>query len=1010
MNIKRSLIICFAFVLLVLFSGRVYKAKAATPADNPTASGTTDLTAPVKAFYETFPAVSIDSVSLPKKEYQAGDTVSGSFIMRNEKDFDVPDVSYDIALAGNYDKSGLAGIFYDKVRHQALYLKANETKIIKFSYKIGANVSGNDLGLEVRAVLKNGLYLGWADAHIKVTGGQGFLELSNASIEIAGKTYGLEAGPTVEKDGSVFLNAELNNKLGADVNVTPVLVVHTFLSSSAPTILKQSSFLVKKGAKSSVHISLPLFDNKPGVYVGELSFFDEANAKVAASLEFRYIIGGDIINFQSISADQTSLNKGDQFKVTLTYSGMPADITNLSEAPKKNPLDLSVKIFNEKNELVAEQVQKNYDINSGSLLSMPFTAAFASKGLRVEVAAYRGTTLLASYNSNLSANYAELQKKALAEKAAAEKVKAVIMFSVALVLIIALLVFVKITKHRSMLAVLALMAISSAFFGPHKAEASFVVDHASVYYYSIHDWSRTFLSGGSPDGVVVTSSQVTDIGGGPQTTLAPGQPFYLFGSLQALACGNSATFRIKITATYRGTTVFDYVDTLTTNDNPNINNASKFKITVPAFSLGAFTAYNGANAPGSLETVYLTIETSRKNVDGTWDKWVKLEGHTNFTIVSKPTVSLTATPNPVAYNGSTKLTWTPGNWTTKTVNDVVTQTDDFKSCAASSNPNDSNWTGSKSIFAGSTQSVSDITSSKTFNITCTKVYHGISILSDVSSVTVTAGVPPPLTATLTASPSTINNGDSSYLTWTSNGDECHAVPSTDFNTGNEPNNIVGVAVYPTSDKTYNITCTRNNPSGSINKSASVTVNTCSGSCGFQASCNASPNPANTGVQVSWNAVASGGSVPYTYKWTGQTDFSPSQNYPQTYTTAGTKNMGVIAKDSTGATYTATCANLTVNNVTFTCWPEDPVTGAKFSQAQVGHKVKWVAEPNNNAYAWSSPDGVVSETGASKTVIYNTIGSKSVNVSLNGGASAQCTVFGTNDTNLKVGVNPIYIEK
>lgn len=85
-------------------------------------------------------------------------------------------------------------------------------------------------------------------------------------------------------------------------------------------------------------------------------------------------------------------------------------------------------------------------------------------------------------------------------------------------------------------------------------------------------------------------------------------------------------------------------------------------------------------------------------------------------------------------------------------------------------------------------------------------------------------LPPPISnVSLTATPSVINSGQTSTLTWTSTNNAVRC-DSPDFATGSLANNSnPGVTVNPTTNKTYSIYCT--NPAGVVGpqSSASVTV-------------------------------------------------------------------------------------------------------------------------------------------------------------------------------------------
>ncbi|RDH81095.1 MAG: hypothetical protein DIZ80_13330 [endosymbiont of Galathealinum brachiosum] len=159
-------------------------------------------------------------------------------------------------------------------------------------------------------------------------------------------------------------------------------------------------------------------------------------------------------------------------------------------------------------------------------------------------------------------------------------------------------------------------------------------------------------------------------------------------------------------------------------------------------------------------------------------------------LAAKVRVSLSAAPSTIDTGQSTTLSWSATSAT---------------SCSAS-------WTSSTAT-SGS-QSVSPSTTT-TYSINCTDGRR-----STGESVTVTVNVPPP-TASLSASPSTIDEGQSATLNWSStDASSCSASwTSSTATSGSE-------SVSPVATTTYNISC--DGDGGSASNSVDVTVNTAGG--------------------------------------------------------------------------------------------------------------------------------------------------------------------------------------
>lgn len=144
---------------------------------------------------------------------------------------------------------------------------------------------------------------------------------------------------------------------------------------------------------------------------------------------------------------------------------------------------------------------------------------------------------------------------------------------------------------------------------------------------------------------------------------------------------------------------------------------------------------------------------------------------------NRPTVTLTADNTNVTYNDSTYLRWNSEYAT---------------SCIGSGGT--SGWSSSKnldgSFYTG------NLTSSKTYTITCS---NSAGSANDSVTVYVDRILQP--TVNLTATPSSIQKGGSSILSWTStNTSSCSASWTTSHSTSGYK------TVYPTSTTTYSITC------------------------------------------------------------------------------------------------------------------------------------------------------------------------------------------------------------
>ncbi|MFZ2500559.1 MAG: hypothetical protein WAW90_01055 [Minisyncoccia bacterium] len=234
--------------------------------------------------------------------------------------------------------------------------------------------------------------------------------------------------------------------------------------------------------------------------------------------------------------------------------------------------------------------------------------------------------------------------------------------------------------------------------------------------------------------------------------------------------------------------------------------------------------------------------------------------------VPPATVTLSASPNPVIYSNASTLTWSSTNAT---------------SCAASGS-----WSGTKAT--SSSWSTGALITQQTYTLTC----PGAGGTSTPSSVTVNIATP---AATLTATPSTIDAGQSSMLTWSSTSANNGCV-GTGFSTGGAANNSVGVSTGSLSaTQPYQITCT--GTGGSVVAAATVTVRVPT------VTISAVPNRVQSGgaTIVSWSAENVNSC---TITKNGQTPAWKS------FTTDASRALTGSVQDSitTQTTYVISCAN------------------------------------------------------------------------------------------------------
>ena len=256
----------------------------------------------------------------------------------------------------------------------------------------------------------------------------------------------------------------------------------------------------------------------------------------------------------------------------------------------------------------------------------------------------------------------------------------------------------------------------------------------------------------------------------------------------------------------------------------------------------------------------------------------------------------------------------------------------------------------------------------------------------------------PLGVVASATPSTINSGQTSQLDATASGGSgtytyaWSSVPAGFTSTLQNP------VVSPTATTTYTVTV--GDGAGSVQGNCTVTVNI---PAPLAVVASANPSNINPGQTSQLNASASGGSGSYSYSWTSiPAGFTSSQQNPLVSPTVTTQYT-VTTNDSSGSVQ----ANTTV---TVTALPLSATASATPSLICIGQTAQLNVVPAGGSgtytYAWTSvPAGftsnvknpVVSPIVATQYNVHVTDGALSVDASTNVAVNQPATANAGNDT-------------
>ncbi len=497
------------------------------------------------------PNATIEAVTVNKQSYKAGEEISGTFTATNHSNFLLSAASFRVLIGAEYDEVGTEKItqnFLDASSLSALGdLKAGETRVVPFKYKIPAFVSGQKLAAEIQVYSENSIMLGFSSsAYISIEKVSSSISVTDPKLILGdGKEYNLGEGPTIYKDKSpktAALSIKVKNVSKGDIVVTPSLSVFNQqkpLVKIQPTV---PAVQLKAGETKVVSIELPVMEYTPGVYFAEIVFTDAAGTQLSSRIGVRYIVGGDIATVHSVSADKASLAVGEEFSLNFAVSGRPNDVASLNQltsadakdssaAASKNKGHIKIELFNEKGEQVAA-FDDAFELYGDTYKSASLSAEAGAKALRatIQISNEKGEVFL-NKDIELNADFDTIvQRELLRQK--------LLNGGIALLIIILIIIIILLLRKKK---------VSSGVLGMFVFVAIILPAVANALVYGGVDTGRTDNLAVNMYGNVVNLAPNVSIStpamNGVYTeglqTNGLTSAYHLSGSMQYLTCANT---------------------------------------------------------------------------------------------------------------------------------------------------------------------------------------------------------------------------------------------------------------------------------------------------------------------------------------------------------------------------------------------------------------------------------------------------------------------------------------
>lgn len=475
----------------------------------------------------------LSDLKLDKAEYSSGDTVKGSFKLKNISNMYSSGFYYQVALH-KPDTSKENVVFFnqltaiDYTQSELINVAPQEEKTFPFSYKIPKFCS-SDSGYSIQVTVFNArgyeLANGFQKLTVKnATGDErfAFLDLTQSQVFTATKPYRVQDGgvfeydkeynPAMEKDKpskDIILKNEVQTKIAYSIknNLKEKAVAKVSFS-------KHGSYLDKLESKTyeipnlngseSFDLKLPLFSD-PGAYQAVVQLFI-GEEKVSNPLIIRYTTQGDSGLIYDFLVEK---NGGNNFTLNLLWAG-PAD-SNVRVDANGFGAQILFEAKEEKTQKICFEKTISIDPKQGALTQVPFVMGDCSSP-------YQFTAKLQKDGKILDEQQFSEPKKEEAKKESGSKysTRNIILFGFGiLTIILILIIFLKKRSNRFVpIIILVFVASLGLFFlssqetkAAHHGTFDFSTSSGGayrfVYYHPI--WSSSYTQPSCPSGYVFPS-------------------------------------------------------------------------------------------------------------------------------------------------------------------------------------------------------------------------------------------------------------------------------------------------------------------------------------------------------------------------------------------------------------------------------------------------------------------------------------------------------------------------
>lgn len=281
------------------------------------------------------PQVYVKNLNITNNKVAPGEGIKGFFVIYSIDNRAAVNYSYVISLLKDTSNGEVE---IGSSPHKTFDMGPKGSKNIDFSY-VAPNVSGK-VTFKVTTYGPTGFEINYVKKLIDISGNGKILDIPSALLVVGGEKFSLQNGPTINGTTSAYVLVSLKNTTGESLNFIPKvsLYVKSVDVGEKITDYSLSKITLANGEEKSIKVDIQV-PSKPEVYEGVINF-DGGQDILAPKIPFRFIRGGKIATIQSVTSDQVKIEKGISLPVTVTYTGIPFDISS-----SKSESDIPV-VFN----------------------------------------------------------------------------------------------------------------------------------------------------------------------------------------------------------------------------------------------------------------------------------------------------------------------------------------------------------------------------------------------------------------------------------------------------------------------------------------------------------------------------------------------------------------------------------------------------------------------------------------------------------------------------------------